>query len=128
MFRTAKAEVRYGRQQAGELASMFTTLIELRADIDLAINDGFTPIAMAAQENHDETVRLLAHMGARLTFTPVQVGRLTGFWCSCQEEVKRLRMAEFWTRIIEAGGDAPTEESLRIRRKMMIEAKMFDPR
>ncbi len=107
---------------------MFTTLIELRAVIDLASNEGFTPIARAAQENHDETVRLLAHMGARLTFTHVQVGRPTGFWCAYQDDAKRNRMAEFWAGVIEAGGDEPTEESLRIRRKMMIEAKMFDPR
>ena len=107
---------------------MFTTLIELRAVIDLANNHGVTPIAMAASENRDETVRLLAHMGARLTLTHVQVGRPAGFWYAYQEEVKRNRMHEFWTGVIKAGGDAPTEESLRIRRKMMIEAKMFDPR
>ena len=66
-------------------------------------------------------------MGARLTFDHVQQ-RGVGYWRCYQDDAKRNRMGDFWTGVIEAGGDAPTEESLRIRRKMMIEAKMFDPR
>ena len=82
-------------------------------------------VAKAASKDHDEIVRLLAHCGARLTF---QDGSGDGFWTCYQDDAKRNRMHDFWTSIINAGGDAPTEESLRIRRKMMIKAKMFDPR
>ena len=65
-------------------------------------------------------------MGARLTFDHVQ--QRVGFWRCYEDDAKRKCMDDFWSRVIEAGGDVPNEESLRIRRKMMIEAKLFDPR
>ena len=37
-------------------------------------------------------------------------------------------MTDFWRSVIDAGGDEPTEASRRTRRRMMIKAKMHDPR
>ena len=62
-------------------------------------------------------------MGARLL---VPDGR--GFWLAYQDEETRRRMRDFWQRVIDAGGDKPTEASRRIRRRLMIKAKMHDPR
>ena len=39
-----------------------------------------------------------------------------------------MRMTDFWLRIINAGGDEPTEESRRLRRRLLVQAKMHDPR
>ena len=39
-----------------------------------------------------------------------------------------MRMNDFWLRIITDGGDEPTEESRRLRRRMMVQAGMHDPR
>ena len=33
-----------------------------------------------------------------------------------------------WLRVIRAGGDEPTEESRRLRRCLLVQAKMHDPR
>jgi len=51
-----------------------------------------------------------------------------GFWLNYQDDETRMRMNDFWLRIINAGGDEPTEESRRLRRRMMVQAKMHDPR
>ena len=40
----------------------------------------------------------------------------------------RMRMNDFWLRIINAGGDEPTEESRRLRRRLLVEAGKHDPR
>ena len=37
-------------------------------------------------------------------------------------------MHDFWCRVKIAGGDEPTEASRKIRRRLMIEAKIYDPR
>ena len=55
-------------------------------------------------------VRLLAHMGARLHLPDGD-----GFWLCYQDDDTRMRMNDFWPRIIDAGGDEPTEEPCRIR-------------
>ena len=100
---------------------------ELRASLDTPHNTGFTPIAIAAHSNQDEVVRLLGHLGARLTYTDAHDNAVRGFWM-LYEDAKRTRMGEIWTSIIQAGGDLPSEESLRIRRRMMVRAKQHDPR
>ena len=102
---------------------VIVTLARARASIDDATEDGATPIAMAAQKNHEVVVRLLAHLGARLL---IPDGR--GFWLGCQDDDTRQRMGDFWLRVISAGGDEPTEASRRTRRRLMIKAKMHDPR
>ena len=100
-----------------------TTLAELSASIDQEINDGAPPIVAAAHFGHDEVVRLLAHLGARLTRSD---GR--GFWMAYQDDDKRHKAKEFWTGIVQAGGDEGTDESLRKRTRMLEKAKMWDPR
>ena len=62
-------------------------------------------------------------MGARLIKPN---GR--GFWLHYKDEDTRTRMNDFWLRIINAGGDEPTEESRRLRRRLLVQAKMHDPR
>ena len=62
-------------------------------------------------------------MGARLLD-----GRGDGFWLRYQDQDTRKRMCDFWPRIIDAGGDEPTEESRRLRRRLLVQAKMHDPR
>ena len=51
-----------------------------------------------------------------------------GFWCAYMDDHTRNRMRNFWPGIVSAGGDEPTEESRRTRRRMMVQAKMHDPR
>ena len=101
------------------------TPIAARASMNAGISsDGWTPVAMAAERNHEDIVRLLAHLGARLVMPN---GR--GFWLGYQnDDPWQAQMRAFWPRIIAAGGDEPTEESRRIRRRMMVQAKMHDPR
>ena len=78
---------------------------------------------MAAQEKHEDVVRLLAHMGARLVMPDGN-----GFWLAYGDDDTRMRVNDFWPRIIKAGGDEPTEESRRLRRRLLVQAKMHDPR
>ena len=111
-----------GRAQEGH-DRVIVTLANARASIDEPTEDGTTPIAMSAQEKHENVVRLLAHLGARLIRPDVR-----GFWLGYQDDDTRNRMCDFWRRIIAAGGDEPTEESRRIRRRMMVQAGMHDPR
>ena len=101
---------------------VIVTLARSRASINDHSNDGWTPIAVAAQKKHENVVRLLAHLGARLI-------RPDGyaFWL-WQGHDTPARVSGFWLRIIRAGGDEPTEESRRLRRRMMVQAKMHDPR
>ena len=49
-----------------------------------------------------------------------------GFWLGYRESQHELR--QFWPRIINAGGDEPTEASRHLRRRMMVQAGMHDPR
>ena len=103
--------------------NVIVTLARARASLNDAPGMGLTPIMSAAIGSHDVVVRLLAHLGARLL---MPTG--SGFWCNYQDNDTRQRMHDFWQRVIAAGGDEPTEESRRIRRRMMIKAKMHDPR
>ena len=68
-------------------------------------------------------VRLLAHLGARLNRSN---GR--GFWMTYQDSDKRQKATEFWTGIVQSGGDEGTDDSLRKRIIMLENAKMWDPR
>ena len=81
------------------------------------------PITIAAQFKQAVVVRLLAHMGARL-----RPDGQNGFWLLYQDYDTRIRMKDFWRRIIAAGGDEPTEESRRLRRRMLVQAGKHDPR
>ena len=74
---------------------------------------------MAAHQAKEDTVRLLAHMGARLLD-----GDGDGFWMSYQDDDTHARMAAYWQSVIDAGGDEPTAQSLRTRRTMMVEGGM----
>ena len=109
----------------GATRRVIVTLARARASIDKGDNEPpiFTPLAIAAQEKKEHVVRLLAHMGARLIRPN---GR--GFWLNYEDEGARMRMKDFWLRVIRAGGDEPTEESRRLRRRMMVQAGMHDPR
>ena len=78
---------------------------------------------MAAQNKHDDIVRLLAHLGARL-LKPSGCG----FWRNYQDADARQRSGDFWRGVIDAGGNEGTEESRRIRRRAMIKAGLHDPR
>ena len=81
------------------------------------------PLFVAAVQEHENVVRLLAHMGARLRMPD---GR--GFWNFYESDDTRNRAHDFWPRIINAGGDEPSEESRRLRRRMLVEAGLHDPR
>ena len=103
---------------------VIVTLARARASIDIAAAQGPTPISMAAQTKREVVVRVLAHLGARLLKPNGD-----GFWCHYQDDdPTQQRMRDFWLRVIAAGGDEPTEASRRIRRHLMIKAKMHDPR
>ena len=102
---------------------VIVTLARARASIDEGISKGGTPIAMAAYIEHEVVVRLLAHMGARLLMP-----NGSGFWLAYKNDDTRMRMKDFWRRIINAGGDEPTEESRRLRRRLLVQAKIHDPR
>ena len=70
-------------------------------------------------------VRLLAHMGARLR--QQYHGHPYPFYYAGGDEAV-ARVGDLWSRIIRAGGDEPTEESRRLRRRMLMQAGMHDPR
>lgn len=60
------------------------TLIEQGATVNVQSENGFTPLYMAAQENHDDVVKLLISNGANQTlatedgFTPLAVALQQG--------------------------------------------------
>ena len=104
--------------QEGQVRAI-ATLAELRASIDQAALNGCFPIAKAAIHGHNEVIRLLAHLGARLR------GSGVGFWMHYSD---KRQDTGIWTSIVQAGGDEGTDESLRKRIRMLEEAKMWDPR
>jgi len=108
--------------QEGQVRAI-ATLAELRASIDQEDNQGAPPIAKAAHEGHDEVVRLMAHLGARLIMRNGD-----GFWMNYEDDDRRQQANEFWTGIVQAGGNEGTDESLRKRISLLEEAKMWDPR
>ena len=86
-------------------------------------------IAIAAYRNHDSTVRLLAHMGARLLRPDGE-----GFWIHYQDDDTHDRMRDLSLSIIRAGGNdsAPgqpvTGASLATRVALLNAAELYDPR
>ena len=102
---------------------IIATLAKARASIDQQENDGWIALSIAAMKKHENVVRLLAHLGARLIMPNGD-----GFWQVVKDDETRNRMGHFWRRVIAAGGDEPTEESRRTRRRLMVQAKMHDPR
>lgn len=80
---------------------------------------------MAAHQKHEDVVRVLAHLGARLR---VPDGR--GFWCYCQDATTREQMRDICQSIIDEGGDPTptTAASLAIRRRMLNAAALYHPR
>jgi ankyrin repeat protein len=118
----------YMTAQAGQTSAAIT-LVACRASLNIPMhNRGTTAIAKAAHMNHDEIVRLLAHAGAHLHIASgVNAGR--GFWGACSDGATRQRMNTFWRGVAAAEANQKSPEGgLRIRRKMMIKAKMLDPR
>ena len=83
----------------------------------------FSPIRKAAQNGADESVRLLAYLGARL-----YDGYDNPFWRLFPDNKGRVRDPALWERIVQDGGNEGTEESLRKRIRMLKEAKVHDPR
>ncbi len=112
----------YMASQEGHVRAIIT-LAELSASIDQESNNDTPPITIAAAAGQDEVVRLLAHLGARLVMS-----NGSEFWMHYQDDDKRQQAKEFWTGIVQAGGDEGTNESLRKRICMLEEAKMWDPR
>ena len=108
--------------QEGQVRAIIT-LAELRASIDQESNHGAPPIAIAAQKGHDEVVRLLAHLGARLLMSDGD-----GFWTTYQDDDRCRQAHEFWTGIVQVGGNEGTDESLRKRIRMLEDAELWDPR
>ena len=102
---------------------VIVALARAKASIDQPHSLGRTPLGKAAHMKRETVVRLLAHMGARLLD-----GDGRAFWSSYQDEDTRERANDFWLRIIDAGGDEPTEESRRLRRRLLVQAGKHDPR
>ena len=84
------------------------------------------PIENAADQGNDESVRLLAYLGAKLVMP------LTGyrglFWERFKDNKGRVRDPALWERIVAESGDEGTADSLRKRIRMLKEAKVHDPR
>ena len=87
-----------------------------------------SPIGMAAQKGADESVRLLAHLGAR--FIEPRAFNWPGgpFWRRFKDNTTRVRNPKVWEWIVSKGGDGNTEKSLQKRIKMLKQAELFDPR
>ena len=82
-----------------------------------------SPIGMAAHKGADESVSLLAYLGARL-----YDGNGNPFWELFSDNEGRVRDHELWERIVRKGGDEGTQESLRKRIRMLTKAGVTDPR
>ena len=99
----------------------------------MCIRDRASPIGAAARQGADESLRLLAHLGARLV-EPRGVmpsGKQYGggpFWRYFKDHVGRVRDPKVWERIVRKGGDEGTPESLRKRIRMLKKAGVHDPR
>ena len=85
-----------------------------------------SPIENAADQGNDESVRLLAYLGAKLV-TPLP-GHRRLFWERFKDNKGRVRDPALWERIVKEGGDEGTLESLQKRIRMLKEAKVHDPR
>ena len=87
-----------------------------------------SPISKAAIEGADESVRLLAYLGARLIDSAASEWSGGPFWRCFKDSKGRVRNPALWERIVKEGGDEGTLDSLRKRIRMLKEAKVHDPR
>ena len=87
-----------------------------------------SPIVKAADKGADESVRLLAYLGARLIMRDPDSTATMPFWHKFKNSKGRVRDPALWERIAAEGGDEGTPESLRKRIRMLKEAKVHDPR
>ena len=83
---------------------------------------------MAAQFGADESVRLLAYLGARLIEPTAPNWRGGPFWHRFKDNIGRVRDPKVWEWIVRKGGDEGTPESLRKRIRMLKKAGVHDPR
>ena len=83
---------------------------------------------MAAAKGADDSVRLLAHLGARFIESAAPDWRGGPFWRCFKDSVGRVRDPKVWERIVRKGGDEGTAESLRKRIRMLTKAGINDPR
>ena len=101
-------------------------LAAAKASLEGAMAD--SPIGMAAQKGADESVRLLAYLGARLMQPEDEIYAATPFWDNFKDKKGRVRDPALWERILAEGGDEGTPESLQKRIRILKEAKVHDPR
>ena len=87
-----------------------------------------SPINKAAIEGADESVRLLAYLGARLIEPAAPDWDGGPFWRRFKDNKGRVRDPALWERIVAEGGDEGTPASLEKRIRMLKEAKVHDPR
>ena len=101
-------------------------LVAARASLEGAMAG--SPIGMAAQKGADDSVRLLAYLGARFIEPAAPDWPGGPFWRRFKDSVGRVRDPKVWERIVRKGGDEGTAESLRKRIRMLIKAGIKDPR
>ena len=103
-----------------------TILVAAKANLEGAKAE--SPIGMAAQEGADESIRLLAYLGARLIEPAAPDWPGGPFWRRFQDNKGRVRDPALWERIVRKEGDEGTPESLRRRIRMLKKAGVHDPR
>ena len=86
-----------------------------------------SPIGQAAWKGADDSVRILAHLGANLIENPHQFGG-GPFWRRFQDNTTRVRNPKVWEWIVSKGGDKGTEKSLQKRIKLLKQAGLENPR
>ena len=87
-----------------------------------------SPISKAAVVGADESVRLLAYLGARLIDSATPDWDGGPFWRRFQDNTTRVRNPKVWEWIVSKGGDKGTEKSLQKRIKLLKQAGLEDPR
>ena len=84
-------------------------------------------IGLAAAKGSDESVRLLAYLGARF-IEPASSREGRPFWRHFEDSTTRVRNPKVWEWIVSKGGDKGTEKSLQKRIKLLKKAGLEDPR
>ena len=85
-----------------------------------------SPIAMAAQKGADDSVRLLAYLGARLIMRDPDSTATMPFWHKFGGSNGRVRDPALWQRIVAEGGNEETPESLRKGIRLLKKAGIED--
>ena len=91
-------------------------------------SESFSPIGIAAAYGSDDSVRLLAHLGARFIEPAAPDWPGGPFWKFFKDNKGRVRDPALWETIVAEGGNEGTPESLQKRIRMLKEAKVHDPR